>query len=120
VRKQAKEPYDAGLSIEVEDGKASIQGVANNSPAENAGLQDKDEIVSLAGKPITREWRRTLAGFKPGDSVPVTVKRDRRTINANIVLGQPERFDYTIEEKPDATAEQRALRAAWLNGTSRG
>jgi hypothetical protein len=31
-------------------------------------------------------------------------------------LGQPERFDYRIEEKTDATAEQKALRAAWLSG----
>ena len=56
-------------------------------------------------------WLKTLARFKPGDSVPVTVKRDRRTIKTNIVLGQPERFDYTIEEKADATVEQKALRA---------
>jgi predicted metalloprotease with PDZ domain len=48
--------------------------------------------------------------------VPVTVKRDRRTIKANIVLGQPERFDYRIEEKTDATPEQKQLRAAWLTG----
>jgi predicted metalloprotease with PDZ domain len=116
VKRQAKEPYNAGMSIEFEDGKASIEAVINNSPAENAGLQEKDEIISLAGKPITQEWRKTLAGFKPGDSVPITIKRDRRTINANIVLGQPERFDYTIEEKPDATAAQKASRAAWLNG----
>jgi hypothetical protein len=43
------------------------------------------------------------------------VKRDRQTIKTNIVLGQPERFDYRIEEQTDATAEQKALRAAWLN-----
>jgi len=49
--------------------------------------------------------------------VPVTVKRDRRTINTNLVLRQPERFDYRIEERPDATAEQKALRAAWLSGS---
>jgi len=66
---------------------------------------------------VTRDtWRQTLARFKPGDSVPITVKRDRRTIKANIVLGQPERFDYRIEEKVDATAEQKQLRAAWLSG----
>jgi hypothetical protein len=31
-------------------------------------------------------------------------------------LGQPERFDYRIEEKADATADQKALRVAWLTG----
>ena len=61
-------------------------------------------------------WLKTLARYKTGDAVPIVVKRDRRTIKTSIVLGQPERFDYRIEEKPDATAEQKVLRAAWLNG----
>jgi hypothetical protein len=46
----------------------------------------------------------------------VTVKRDRRTIKTNIVVGPPEIFDYRIEEKPDATVAQKALRAIWLKG----
>jgi len=118
VKTQAKEPFDAGLSIQFDDsGEGFIQNVRNNSPAEDAGLQNNDEIVSLGGKAVTKDsWLKTLARFKPGDSVPVTVRRDRRTIKANIVLGQPERFDYKIEERPDATAEQKALRSAWLSG----
>jgi predicted metalloprotease with PDZ domain len=117
VKTQSEEPYDAGLSLEFENPReATIENVRNNSPAEDAGLQMGDVIVSLAGKDVTREWRRTLARYKRGDSVPVTVKRDRRTIKATLVLGQPERFDYRIEERTDATAEQKALRAAWLSG----
>jgi predicted metalloprotease with PDZ domain len=117
VKTQSEEPYDAGLSLEFENPReATIENVRNNSPAEDGGLQMGDVIVSLGGKDVTREWRRTLARYKRGDSVPVTVKRDRRTIKATIVLGQPERFDYKIEERTDATAEQKALRAAWLSG----
>jgi predicted metalloprotease with PDZ domain len=118
VKTQANEPFDAGLSLSFDDPRQPvIENIRNNSPAEDAGLQSNDEIMSLGGKQLTKDsWRRTLARFKSGDSVPVTVKRDRRTIKTNIVLGQPERFDYKIEEKTDATAEQKALRAAWLNG----
>ena len=114
AKTEAKEPFDAGLSIADTDGV--IQNVRNNSPAEDAGLQANDEIVSLGGKTVTKAWMKTLARYKPGDSVPVVVKRDRRTIKTNIVLGQAERFDYKIEERSDATAEQKALRASWLNG----
>jgi predicted metalloprotease with PDZ domain len=116
VKTQAKEPFDAGLSIPFDDpGEAIIENVRNNSPAEDAGLQTNDEIVSLGGKAVTKDWLKTLARFKPGDSVAVTVRRDRRTIKTNIVLGQPERFDYKIEEMPGATTEQKRLRAAWLS-----
>jgi len=31
-------------------------------------------------------------------------------------LGQAERFDYRIEEKADATVDQKQLRAKWLSG----
>jgi len=57
-----------------------------------------------------------LARYTTGDSVSFVVKRDRRTIKGAIVLAEPERFDYRIEERSDATDQQRALRAAWLNG----
>ncbi|HKP80534.1 MAG TPA: PDZ domain-containing protein [Pyrinomonadaceae bacterium] len=119
VKTQAKEPFDAGLSIQFEDPRrAMIENVRNNSAAEDAGLQSGDQIVSLGGKDVTADtWLKTLAHFKTGDSVPVIVKRDRRTIKTNIVPGQPERFEYSLEEKKDATVEQKTLRAKWLKGT---
>ena len=94
-----------------------IENVRNNSPAENAGLQSGDEIVNVAGVSVTRNsWLPTLARYKTGQSVPITVKRDRRTIKSNLVLGEPERFEWKIEERRDATAEQRAMRVRWLSG----
>jgi predicted metalloprotease with PDZ domain len=117
VKAPASEPFNAGLALDFDDQAATIQNVRNYSPAENAGLQKNDRIVSLGGKKVTRDsWLKTLARYKKGDTVPVVVKRDRRTINAEIILGEPERFDYRIEEQPNATDQQRALRAAWLNG----
>lgn len=117
VRFPAREPYNAGILLNWETPEMSIGGVRHGSPAENAGLQRDDEIVSIGGKSVTREnWRNVLSQYKSGDRVPITVKRDRRTIQTNLVLGQPERFEYRIEERNDATAGQRALRAAWLRG----
>jgi predicted metalloprotease with PDZ domain len=116
VKTTAKEPFNAGLSIEFE-GDAMIENVRNNSPAENAGLQKNDEIVSLAGRKITKDsWLKTLARYKKGESVAIVVKRDRRTIKGEMILGDPERVEYRIEEKANATDQQRTLRAAWLSG----
>jgi predicted metalloprotease with PDZ domain len=92
--------------------------VRNGSAAEDAGLQEDDEIISLARKDVTREnWLLSLARYKQGDRVPITVKRNRRTIQTAILLGAPERFEYRIREKADATPEQKTLRAAWLKGS---
>jgi predicted metalloprotease with PDZ domain len=116
VRVKANEPYDAGISLEVEDPRTVVIGnVRNNSPAEEAGLQRGDVIITLAGRPVNRQaWPSPLARYKEGSHVPITVKRDRQTIQAVLVLGAPERFDYRIEENPGATQEQKSLRAAWL------
>ncbi len=117
VKTQAREPFDAGLSIEFEARTGMINNVRNGSPAEEAGLQTADEIISLAGKEITKQWMTTLARYKRGDSIPITVKRDRRTIKTTLTLKEVERYDYRIEENPGANSEQKALRAAWLKGT---
>jgi predicted metalloprotease with PDZ domain len=111
-----KEPFNGGLAVQFDDPRHPIiDNVRNDSPAERAGLQSGDEIVEVGGKSISNtSWLATLARYKTGQSIPITVKRHRRTIKANMVLGEPERFEFKIEEKADATAEQRGLRAEWL------
>ena len=117
VKMQAKEPYNAGLSVEFEGDVPIVESVRNYSPAEIAGLQQNDEIVSLGGRRVVKDsWLKTLARYKKGESVPIVVKRNRATLKTNLVLGDPERFEYRIEERPDATDQQRALRSAWLSG----
>ncbi len=118
VREQARQPFDAGIGIDrKEPGALTIDSVRNDSPAEDAGLQEGDEIVSLGRKTVTHEnFLVTLARYKQGDRIPIVVKRDRRTIQTTLVLREAERFDYRIEERKDATAAQIALRQAWLTG----
>jgi len=118
VREPARQPYNAGIGIDYQEkGSLTIGVVHPNSPAEEAGLQEDDEIISLGKKSISREnFLVSLARYKQGDSVPITVKRDRKTIQTTLVLGAPERMEYRIEEKKDATPQQKALRAAWLKG----
>jgi predicted metalloprotease with PDZ domain len=118
VREQAREPFNAGIGVDWEEtGRLTIGSVRNDSPAEDAGLQEGDEIVSLGRKNVSREnLLVALARYKQGDRIPVTVKRDRRTIQTTIVLREPERFEYRIEERKDVTPKQKALRATWLKG----
>jgi predicted metalloprotease with PDZ domain len=116
-KKPMKDPFNAGLEVDFEKRTAFIQTVRNDSPAENAGLQSGDEILEVGGKSLVKDnWPATISRFKPGQPIPVTVKRDRRTLKVSLVLGEVERFEYKIEEIPGATAEQKKLRTAWLEG----
>jgi predicted metalloprotease with PDZ domain len=118
VRSVAREPYTAGITLDWENEKNVLIGsVRNYSPAEDAGLQTGDEILSLGGKSIKKEnWLVALSRYKEGDRIPITLKRARQTIRTTILLGPPERFEYRIEEVNDPTPTQRALRQSWLTG----
>jgi predicted metalloprotease with PDZ domain len=118
TRTPLKEPFNAGLSVQFDDPRSPIvDSVRNDSPAETAGLQKGDEIVEIGGRNVNKNtWLAALARYRTGQSIPITVKRNRRTIKANMIVGEPERVEFKIEERGDATSEQKALRAAWLNG----
>jgi predicted metalloprotease with PDZ domain len=118
TRTSLKEPFNAGLSVQFDDPRSPIvDSVRNDSPAETAGLQKGDEIVEIGGRNVNKNtWLAALGRYKTGQSIPITVKRNRRTIKANMIVGEPERVEFKIEERGDATSEQKALRAAWLSG----
>ncbi|MDQ3667503.1 MAG: PDZ domain-containing protein [Acidobacteriota bacterium] len=109
---------DSGLAVSVwNPGMAIIGNIINGSAAEDAGLQPGDEILTIDGKKIlNKDWLSTLNRFRRGDRVPISFKRDRRTLQTTLVLGAMDRFEYRIEEMKDATVAQKALRAAWLRG----
>ena len=118
VKEVKPQPFNAGLGVNNNEGRPVIASVRNGSPAEDAGLQQDDELISIGGNKVTPDnWLRVFARYRQGNRVPVVVTRDRKTISTTITLGEPDRFDYRIEEKKDATKEQKALRAAWLKGS---
>ena len=119
VRERARQPFNAGIGLDWQaKGSLTIGVVHPNSPAEDAGLQEDDEIISLGKKNISREnFLVSLARYRQGDRVPITVKRVRKTIQTTLLLGVPERLEYRIDERKDATPQQKALRAEWLNGS---
>lgn len=116
VREQSREPFNAGIALQWNrPDEVVVEFVRHDSPGEEAGLQHRDEIVSIGGRRVSRDnWLERLGRYKTGERVPVTLKRDRGTIQTVIVLGDPDRFQYRIAELPNATAEQKELRARWL------
>jgi predicted metalloprotease with PDZ domain len=115
-REPAREGHTAGIALDFADTQsARIGNVRNDSPAENAGLRQGDVLLKIGSTGVTREtWLAALNRYKANERVPVTVRRDRKSINTTLTLGRPEHYDYRIEELKDASPEARALRTAWL------
>jgi predicted metalloprotease with PDZ domain len=120
----ARGAYGLGITLDFADsqssGSARIGNVVNNSVGEDAGLKRGDVILKINNTNVTREtWDKTLSAFKQGGRLSLNVRRDRQTFERTVTLGAPERYEYRVEERPDATPDQRALRSAWLNGPAR-
>jgi predicted metalloprotease with PDZ domain len=118
VRTPANEPYTAGIEM---DRRASqdlrLGTLRTGSPAEQAGLQEGDVLLSIGGMQVSRgNWRSILNRYKQGDRIGVSVRRFHRMLDLAIQLGPREVYDYKIEEVPNASAEAKRLRMAWLEG----
>lgn len=79
----------AGMDLGVDYG-AIVTAVAQGSPAEKAGLQAGDVITSINGDKIEsfQGLKKALYKFKPGDSVNVTIVRDKQSIDLVLELGK--------------------------------
>jgi predicted metalloprotease with PDZ domain len=117
VKSPQGQPYTAGIVIDRDDRQAFRLGsLQPDSAAEQAGLQQGDVLLTIGGTPVARDnWAATLNRYKQGDRIPITVRRFRRTMELTLQLGPPELYEYRIEEIPNASAEAKRLRAAWLD-----
>lgn len=82
--------------------------------AKNVGLREGDEIVSINQEQPARGLDRQIASLKPGSKIHLVIQRrgDRKEIE--LILDEKSRTSYALHEFPQATAEQLARRAAWL------
>ncbi len=115
---EARLPVAVGITgDESETQVFKISQVRPDSPASQAGLDVGDVITSFGGTKLSPgNFVKTISRYKPGDRVVLTVQRAQRTMQLTLTLGTPQILNYRIEENPNASAEAKALRAAWLNG----
>ena len=115
----ARAPVTIGITADESDTvNFKIASLRPDSPAAAAGLQVGDAITSFGGNrftPVT--FPKVLARYKPGERVQVSYLRAARPMTTTITVGPPQLFDYKIEENPNASAEAKALRTSWLNGS---
>lgn len=96
-------------------GAVTVSRIEWNSPAAAAGLSCGDEIVAVDGTKVTsRSYGEIMGAKKPGDKVRIVYSRDDKLGEVEVTLGVKPAVRYRIKPAAGATAEQKALLAAWL------
>ncbi|MDB5285560.1 MAG: peptidase [Mucilaginibacter sp.] len=94
--------------------KKMVTTVLRGSAAWIQGINVGDEIVSIDGTPVT-DATTIMTGKKIGDQINITVTRDGQAMIIPITLLRNPAQKNKIEELPNATPQQLAVRKKWLN-----
>jgi predicted metalloprotease with PDZ domain len=116
--REPRSPVTVGIvADESEKVNFKIDEVRLNSAAAEAGLQDGDVITQFGNTRLNpANLLKTVSRYKPGDRVPLVVQRGGKILRMTLVMGEPQLFNFRIVEMPNASADAKALRAAWLSG----
>lgn len=84
VAKEYNLPVTKGAYVSTDRGSA----VASGSPAEKAGIKDKDIIVKVNGTEVGDKGSvaSLVAEYTPGDKITLTILRDGKTETVDVVL----------------------------------
>jgi len=105
-----------------------VDSVHPGSAAAAAGIQAGDELIRLDGQEVVaiEKLREVLANHRPGDTVPLTVRRDGKTVELELTLragahgGVALGVNLAVGGQPDdAGGEGTAACLAWIDKTYR-
>ncbi len=110
------------------DGAIRVDSVNPDSPAAAAGMQAGDQMILLDGEKVAtlEQLRKVMAAHKPGDTVPLTVRRDGETVELKLTFGAGPNGGVAIgvslavsAEPGDDSGEGTAWCLAWIDKTYR-
>ncbi len=87
---------------------ALVTTVAKDTPADKGKMREGDFIISVAGKPVanTNDLRNVVAEIAPGQTIPVKVIRETRTITLKVTItAQPSNMVAMFDPPRPGTAQ---------------
>ncbi len=105
-----------GLLTRNDGGRLVVSQVRRNTPAYDAGMNVDDEILAIDDLRVRADGLvARMDQYRAGDIVRVLVARRDRLLTLPITLGAEPGRPWRLQVRPDATTEQQARLAAWLN-----
>jgi len=99
------------------DGPLVVGSVVARGPADQAGLREGEQILSVNGTNSEDTPAVEIAAMKPGDEIVVKVRGQRNeTAELKWKIATREETSYVVNDLENPTPAQLARRAAWLKG----
>ncbi len=94
-----------------EDQGALISGIEKGGPAEKAGLQRGDAVLSLNGQPVkdSRDLRFRIASLRPGETARLQVLRDGQRRDVNVKLGERPESEQETPTSPEGSPSSSSV-----------
>jgi predicted metalloprotease with PDZ domain len=119
LERQTMSATDAGFRTVRHLGRpATVITVSPGSEAEKAGLRTGDTIEAINGRTVSELPETEISAMRVGEKVDLRVSGTGGPRHVKFKLGARPAEYYVLVESKDATAEQRARRAAWMRGDS--
>ena len=98
-----------------DSGRLMVTGLRRGTAAMDAGLNVDDEILAIDDVRVRADGLAArLEQYKPGDKVQMLVARRDRLIRLDVTLGSDPGRPWRLEQRTDATPEQKARVVQWL------
>lgn len=108
-------PPGAGRGAQENANSKVISMVEYNSPADQAGLSARDEILAVDGVPLeTHSVADVLKTKRAGDKIRLLIAHHGEIRDVDVVLGSKMRRSFSIAPAASVTALQSAMLNDWL------
>lgn len=106
-----------GLYTSWKEGKLLITELDKNYGAYQSGLNVHDEIISIDGFRVFKEFTTIYSHKKPGDSIDICISRKGLLSNIKVTLSADNRIKYNLQIIEDSTEKQSLILKKWLKTT---
>ena len=101
------------LGFQLNGGK--VRRIEPDSPAENCGLNNGDELLAIDGYRIDGNLSEKIEQLKVGDQLEVLISRRQKLMTKMMVVAaEPESRDWELKELKNPTEDQQQQLKAWL------
>src|SRR3954451_20245219 len=106
-----------GLDVSAQGGRLTVTAVKRGTPGYDAGVNVGDEILAIDDFRVPPEGLEgRLKVYRSGEKATLLVARRDRLTRLPVTFGEKPKDRWKLEARPDATPQQKAHLAAWLEG----